>query len=314
MKKTRFTEEQILFALKQGAAGQPISDVCRQMGISEATYYVWKKKYADMGILEVRELRQLRDENSQLKRVVADLTLDRHVLQEVIKTKDLSTPRRRDIARWIHDFFQLSIRRSCALSCLRNATWYYRSQAQDSSALRSRLRELATARPRFGYERLHILLTRDGWQVGRNRVHRLYKLEGLQVRMRARRRKRVSMHRGPVPVATAGGQYWAMDFVYDQLSTGRTFRVLTVIDKWHRQCVALGAAYCLNGHSVVDTLNQIALGRDLPYAITVEHGTEVTSKALDEWCHMRGVKLDCRLTPNEFAIEGQKTGSEASKL
>lgn len=87
MKKTKFTEEQILFALKQGSAGQPIADVCRQMGISEATYYVWKKRYADLGILEVRELRQLRDENARLKRLVADLTLDRHVLQEVIKKK-----------------------------------------------------------------------------------------------------------------------------------------------------------------------------------------------------------------------------------
>ena len=87
MKKTKFTEEQILFALKQGSAGQPIADVCRQMGISEATYYVWKKKYADMGILQIRELRQLRDENVRLKHLVADLTLDRHILQEVIKKK-----------------------------------------------------------------------------------------------------------------------------------------------------------------------------------------------------------------------------------
>ena len=87
MKKSKFTEEQILFALKQGDAGQPISGVCRQIGISEATYYVWKKKYANLGLLEVRELRQLRDENARLKRLVADLTLDRHVLQEVIKKK-----------------------------------------------------------------------------------------------------------------------------------------------------------------------------------------------------------------------------------
>ena len=87
MKKTRFTEEQILFALKQGNAAQPVADVCGQRGISEATHYVWKKKYADMGILEVRELRQPRDENARLKRLVADLTLDRHILQEVIKKK-----------------------------------------------------------------------------------------------------------------------------------------------------------------------------------------------------------------------------------
>jgi putative transposase len=87
MKKSKFTEEQILFALKQADAGQPVADVCRQMGISEATFYVWKKRYGSLGLLEVRELRQLRDENARLKRLVADLTLDRHVLQEVIKKK-----------------------------------------------------------------------------------------------------------------------------------------------------------------------------------------------------------------------------------
>ena len=87
MKKSKFTEEQILFALKQADAGQPVGDVCRQMGISEATYYIWRKRYANLGLLEVRELRQLRDENARLKRLVAELTLDRHILQEVVKKK-----------------------------------------------------------------------------------------------------------------------------------------------------------------------------------------------------------------------------------
>lgn len=87
MKKSRYTEEQILFALKEAESGRPVADVCRQMGISEATFYIWKKRYANLGVLEVRELRQLREENARLKRLVADLTLDRHVLQEVIKKK-----------------------------------------------------------------------------------------------------------------------------------------------------------------------------------------------------------------------------------
>lgn len=175
---------------------------------------------------------------------------------------------------------------------LRRSTWYYHSQARDSSVLRQRLRELAMARPRFGYERIHILLLREGWKVGRNRVHRLYKLEGLQVRMRVRRRKRISLHRGPVPTASRAGQYWAMDFVHDQLAGGRKFRVLTVIDKWHRECVALQADFALTGYSVVDALEAVALERELPRAITVDHGTEFTSKALDEWCFRSGVQLD----------------------
>jgi len=186
----------------------------------------------------------------------------------------------------------LSVRRSCRLIGLRVGTWYYRSQARDTSVLRQRMRELATARPRFGYERLHILLIREGWMVGRNKVHRLYKLEGLQVRMRARRKKRISLHRGPAPTALAAGQYWAMDFIHDQLMNGRKFRILTIIDKWHRQCVALQVDYSLTGQSVVDALNEIALERALPFAITVDRGTEFTSKTLDEWCYLRGVKLD----------------------
>jgi putative transposase len=87
MKKSRYTEEQIAFALRQAEGGTPVADVCRQMGVSEASFYVWKKKYGKLGLTEIRELRQLRDENTRLKRLVADLTLDKHILGEVIRKK-----------------------------------------------------------------------------------------------------------------------------------------------------------------------------------------------------------------------------------
>jgi putative transposase len=87
MKKSRYTEEQIAFALRQAESGTPVADVCRQMGVSEASFYVWKKKYGKLGLTEIRELRQLRDENARLKRLVADLTLDKHILGEVIRKK-----------------------------------------------------------------------------------------------------------------------------------------------------------------------------------------------------------------------------------
>jgi putative transposase len=87
MKKSRFTEEQITYALRQAESGTPVADVCRQLGVSEASFYVWKKKYGKLDLTELRELRQLRDENARLKRVVADLTLDKHILGEVVRKK-----------------------------------------------------------------------------------------------------------------------------------------------------------------------------------------------------------------------------------
>lgn len=88
MKRSRFTEEQITYALRQHEAGTPVVDVCRQLGVSEATFYVWKKKYAHMGVAELRELRQLREENARLKRMVADLSLDKQILTDVVRKKD----------------------------------------------------------------------------------------------------------------------------------------------------------------------------------------------------------------------------------
>jgi len=82
MKRSKFSEEQIAYALRQVEAGTPASDVCRQLGVSEATFYAWKKKYAHLGVSELRRLRQLEDENNRLKRLVADLTLDKHMLSE----------------------------------------------------------------------------------------------------------------------------------------------------------------------------------------------------------------------------------------
>lgn len=87
MSGKRYSEEQIIFAVKQAEGGVAPKEICRQMGVSEATFYAWRKKYGGMGVSELRELRQLRDENQRLKRLVADLTLDKHILQEVLSKK-----------------------------------------------------------------------------------------------------------------------------------------------------------------------------------------------------------------------------------
>lgn len=87
MKGQRFTDEQITYALRQAESGTPVAAVCRQLGVSDASFYSWKKKYGKLGMAEIREMRQLRDENARLKRLVAELTLDKHILGEVVRKK-----------------------------------------------------------------------------------------------------------------------------------------------------------------------------------------------------------------------------------
>ena len=87
MKKSRFTNEQIAFALKQAETGTPVAEICRKMGVSEPTFYRWKKKFDGLGVAEVRRLRELEDENKRLKALVADLSLDKQILQDVLSKK-----------------------------------------------------------------------------------------------------------------------------------------------------------------------------------------------------------------------------------
>jgi putative transposase len=199
-----------------------------------------------------------------------------------------------------------------------------------------RIREIAQARPRFGYVRIWIMLRREGWPDNKKRIHRLYRLEGLQVRMRARRKKRLSLHRGVVPPASGRNQAWSMDFVHDQLVTGRAFRVLTVIDQWSRESVLMEANVALTGQSVVDALEALSARRPLPKAITVDQGSfngrlrdeclnvysfesvahaqAVITAWRDDYNHRRPHGALGHLTPSEYATLRQQPTSEAAPL
>lgn len=140
-----------------------------------------------------------------------------------------------------------------------------------------RLRELAQARPRYGYRRVHVLLRRDGWPVNMKRVRRLYRLEGLQLRYRIRRRKHASQHRGIPPAATQAHERWSMDFVHDALVDGRAFRVLTVVDQWSRWSPILEVAQSMSGRAVAEALDQAIERHGKPRSITVDDVLTVES-------------------------------------
>ena len=171
------------------------------------------------------------------------------------------------------------------------STYNYRSRRPDQTPLRLRLRELAEARRRYGYRRLTVLLQREGWAVNHKRVYKLYQRENLGVRTK-KRKKRASHLRIVPPAPTGANQRWCMDFVTDRLESGHYFRTLTVVDVFTRECLALHADRHLSGRKVAQALERIGVERGLPEAITVDNGTEFFSKAMDAWCHSRGVRLD----------------------
>ena len=186
------------------------------------------------------------------------------------------------MATWFQVTDGVKVQRACQLAQFSRTSWYRRSTARDQGPLRLRIRELAQARPRFGYTRIWVLLRREGWLVNKKRVRRLYRLEGLQLRMRVRRRKHIALHRGPAPLPIGPVERWSMDFVHDALADGRQFRVLTVVDQWSRQSPILEVDSSMSGKTVSAALDRVLANGPPPRSITVDHGTEFMSRALED--------------------------------
>ena len=174
---------------------------------------------------------------------------------------------------------------------LGRSTFYYVSQRRDDRALRMRLRELAAARPRFGYRRLYIMLRREGWRINHKRIYRLYGEEGLCVRTKKRRKRASHCRVAPKP-ATAPNERWSMDFIADTLDNGRRFRALTIVDVFTRECLAIEVDFSLPARRVTAVLNRLAASRGLAKIITVDHGSEFFSQEMDSWAYRHGVQLD----------------------
>lgn len=197
---------------------------------------------------------------------------------------------RRAAAQYAQAQGGLSQRRVCQLVGTARSTVRYRSRRGDDAALRTRLRELAAQRPRFGYRRLHVLLRREGIVVNHKRVERLYREEGLAVHQR--KRKAVArMHRGRPPAPQRANEQWALDFLQDALASGRTIRLLSVIDVYTREALALEVDTSLPGSRVVRVLDRLRGARSLPARIVLDNGPELISHVLAQWAHQHGVTL-----------------------
>jgi putative transposase len=184
--------------------------------------------------------------------------------------------------------YEVSQRRACRTIGADRTSMRYCSIRPDDVALRSRLRDLAAQRRRFGYRRLLILLRREGTHMNHKKLRRLYREERLQVRKRGGR-KRALGTRAPMTVPQGRNQRWSLDFVSDQLKNCRRFRILAVVDDFTRECLALVADTSLSGVRTARELDAIISRRGKPLSVVSDNGTELTSTAILNWCQETGV-------------------------
>jgi putative transposase len=195
---------------------------------------------------------------------------------------------RREAVAHLTSHHEMSERRACRLIDCQRMTVRYRRRRPDDPKLRERLVALARERRRFGYRRLLIFLRREGFVVNHKRLFRLYREERLMVRKRGGR-KRALGTRTPMPVPGLPNDLWALDFVSDQLISGRRFRILAIYDVCTRRCLAAIADFPLSGKRVARELDQLIAVYGKPKAVGSDNGTELTSNAILAWTDQTGV-------------------------
>ena len=196
--------------------------------------------------------------------------------------------------------WRVSIRRACRALPVDRSTYHYRSRRAGQAELTERIKEIAATRVRYGYRRIHVLLRREGWPVNAKRVYRLYRELGLQLRNKTPKRRVRAKLRNDRCSATRSNETWAMDFVHDQLATGRKLRVLTILDIFSRFSPALEPRFNFSGADVVRVLEGVCKQVEFPATIRVDQGSEFVSRDLDLWAYQRGVTL-------EFSRPGRPT-------
>jgi putative transposase len=194
----------------------------------------------------------------------------------------------RSDARWLLSHYAASERRVCGLMGMAASSYRYERTRSDEP-LRTRLVELAREKPRFGYRRLHVLLRRSGERVNHKRLHRIYCEAGL--RIRRKKRKHCVREGKPLVARTAANQEWAVDFAHDAVACGRAIRVLSVVDAYTRECLALEVDTSFASRRVTRVLEQIVSERGVPQAIRCDNGPELTSRHFLAWCVERQIEL-----------------------
>lgn len=199
-------------------------------------------------------------------------------------------PEARQVVQYLIESQGLSERRACRLLNMSRSNYNYQAKWKTSDVL-AELRKLSKANPRYGSPRLTALLRRNGIKVNHKRIARLCRLEGLTLK-RARKRRKVIVREYPrVEPATSPNMIWGMDFVMDRTKGGSSFRSLTIVDHYSRECPGIYVQRSMRSSDVIEFLTKLSLKRQLPNSLSLDNGPEFTSNEFTKWCNERRITL-----------------------
>ncbi|MFF0707025.1 IS3 family transposase [Gordonia sputi] len=291
--RKRHSAEDIVRKLRRAdelaAEGKTGEEIAADLEVSAATLYNWRRQYGGMDGDAAKELKELRDQNSRLKRLLADAELEKDALREIARGKFLSPTAKRAAIDMLKARMNMSERKACRVVGLARSAYRQLPQAQtpaDSDAgLREQLRTYARKNPRHGFRRAWAWLRFDeGDTVNKKKVHRLWKEEGLQVR-RAPRRKRAGQSSVPVVVADAPKVVWALDFQFDSTVDGHKIKIASMVDEHTRMSLLNIVDRSITAERLIEELEKVfAIWGGPPMVLRMDNGPEFISEALRAFC------------------------------
>ncbi|WKD50518.1 IS3 family transposase [Microbulbifer spongiae] len=293
MKKSKYSDSQILAILKQAENGVPVPELCREHGMSSASFYKWRSKYGGMDASMMARLKELEDENRRLKKMYAEERLKAEIVQEALHKKVVKPSRRKEMARQAVATRYISIRIACAAFGVSESCYRYQPVLRDKNEeIANWLIRLTNEQSDWGFGQcFHYLRNVEGARWNHKRVYRIYCELALNMRIKPKRRlKRQAPE--PLKAPTKANQVWSMDFMHDQLSDGRNFRLFNVIDDYRREGLAIEAGFSLPTIRVTRALNQLLEWRGKPSTIRCDNGPEFISHEFVAWAKKRRIRIE----------------------
>ncbi|WP_289032246.1 IS3 family transposase, partial [uncultured Paraglaciecola sp.] len=292
MRKSRYTDSQILAILKQNENGVAVPELCREHGMSSAQFYKWRAKFGGMDASLMKRLKELEDENKRLKKMYAEERLVAEIRKEALEGKVVRPSQRKEMAKNAINRHAASIRIVCRSLGISSSCYHYQAKLSSENALVADwLLRLTETHRRWGFGLCFLYLRNvKGFRWNHKRVYRIYRELELNLRIKPKQTiKRDKPDALSVPQAI--NQVWSMDFMSDSLADGRSLRTFNVIDDYNREGLAIDVDLSMPSLRVIRSLEQVIEWRGKPAAIRCDNGPEYISNQLITWANQHQITI-----------------------